>query len=173
MTLLPGASGSTGGEDPWTLVVYPLFEGASLVIVGTGTATTSIYDKGLAGKTFLAGNGLAYTLALPVASKGVSALFDNIGADGQTGSSRTSISTLANEVTTLNGVKIAGPGSAANDSDWNGSSGLPLPQLWDDTGHNIIAEAGAGTTALNFTIRNSGSGYYDCLTPVANVVAVQ
>ena len=82
---------------------------------------------------------------------------------------RTSI--VAKETTTINGLAVAGPGSAYNDSDWNGSAGYPLPQLWDDTGHNVTAASPRGTTRLNVTFKTN-SATPDCLTPVANVVEV-
>src|SRR5262249_55089090 len=31
-----GAPGNTGGEDPWVVANAPLFEGASIVMIGTG-----------------------------------------------------------------------------------------------------------------------------------------
>ena len=67
----------------------------------------------------------------------------------------------------INGVLIAGPGSTANDSDWNGAIAGVLPQLWDDTGHTIDSAVSPGTTSLAVSI-NSPS---DCLVPVANIVA--
>jgi hypothetical protein len=71
-------------------------------------------------------------------------------------------------------VHIAGPGSNAIDGDWNGSSGKPLPLLWDDTGHDITAATPKGTTALNVEIYITGSpATVDCMTTVANVVEEQ
>ncbi len=169
VNILPGAGGSTNGADPWVSAVLPLFEGASIVLVGSGSGTVAIYDSGLAGHTFAGFPGLSYTLRLLVPAPGTQTLFDNIGADGQHGSSRKAVVTLADEVTTINSVRIAGPGSSYVDSDWNGSSGFPLPQLWDDTGHDITAATPRGTTSLNVAIKGSGSPY-DCLTTVANVV---
>jgi len=171
VTLNPGASGLTDGEDPWNgNIKFPLFEGASLVIVGTGTSTVAIFDKGLAGNSFNANPGISYTLNLPAAVRGSPVLFDNIGADGQRGTSRLDDPGLSSETTLLNFVNIAGPGSNANDSDWNGNSGLPLPQLWDDVGHEVTAAVPIGTTRLNFNVSSSFSTW-DCLTPVANVVS--
>jgi hypothetical protein len=173
VTLLPGAGGTTAGADPWVSAVLPLFEGASLVIVGTGSATVSIYDSGLAAKTFHGNPGLSYSLTLPVAAPGVLTLLDNIGADGQEGKSRTAVAGLADENTEINSVFVAGPRSTFNDSDWNGSSGKPIPQLWDDVGHNITAATPKGTTSLSVTIANEGESTYDCMTTVANVVSEQ
>lgn len=177
---LPGATGLTGGEDPWAGPdVFPLFEGASLVIVGTGVSTVALYDnkdpsdpkQGISGKTFNADPGISYKLVLPVPVSGGPVLFDTIAADGQRGKSRADIGPVSREVTTINGIKIAGPGSPANDSDWNGNAGLPLPQLWDDTGHDITAAAKASTTQLNVSISAAPGIDNDCVTPVANVVS--
>ncbi|MBK8209469.1 MAG: hypothetical protein IPK78_05330 [Rhodospirillales bacterium] len=167
ITLLAGASGSTTGGDPWySTQKLPLMEGASLVVVGTGNANVSIFDKPLAGNMFY-GN-LTYTLGLPAAATGRNVTFDNIGADGQVGASRDADSVISGEVTTINGFQYAGLGGANNDSDWNGAIAGPLPQLWDTTGHQINAAAPAGTTSLNVSIDAPG----DCLVPVANVVAL-
>jgi hypothetical protein len=176
LTLLPGAGGLVNGADPWTPpVVLPLWEGASLVMIGNGAGTVSIFDAGLAGKTFTP-NPVAfnYVLALPVAPPGKRTLIDNIGADGQhTGpASRDAMLSVSDETTTINGMPVAGPGSNYVDSDWNGSSGLPLPELWDDTGHDITPVTQDRQMFLDIVI-NSALGPADCLTPVANVVAEQ
>ena len=163
LKLQPGASGSTAGGDPWgSKAVAPLMEGATLVIAGTGGATVSFFDVGLAGKTFFGSQSYALTLPVPVTRL---IWMDNIGADGQVGSSRTA--TVAKETTIINGVRVAGPGSVANDSDWNGAAAGPLPQLWDTTGHDVTAAAPPGTTSLAVSVDAGG----DCVVPVANVVA--
>jgi hypothetical protein len=160
------------GEDPWDgHLVFPAAEGASLVIVGTGTYTVEIYDKAIpSGKTFK--GALSYSLTLPVAAKGTSTLWDSIGADGQIGKSRTPGSGFT-ETTTINGVGISGPGALNANSDWDGSSGWPLPQLWDDTGHDITAATPPGTTKLAVTIVSVPGSFVDCISTVANVVAVK
>ena len=172
VTLLAGAGGTTSGADPWVSAPLPLMEGASLVIVGTGPAgqRVAFYDAGFAGHTFFGNPGLSYSLTLPVAATGALTLLDNIGADGQEGASRRSGAGLGNERTIINGVHVAGPASTANDSDWNGSSAKPIPQLWDDVGHDIIAATPSGTTVLNVNISNGGVSTYDCLTTVVNIV---
>jgi hypothetical protein len=68
----------------------PLFEGASIVSVGSAFGTVSIFDTGLAGKTFHSNPGLTCTLKLPVAS-GILTLFDNIGAEQRHQNSRSGI----------------------------------------------------------------------------------
>jgi len=172
ITLNPGAGGLVNGADPWTAPpVFPLWEGASLVMVGKGVGTVSVYDAGLAGNTFAPNPPFNYTLVLPIVAPGVRTLFDNIGADGQhvLGVSRKASTHESDETTTVNGFLAAGHGSKYIDSDWNGSSALPVPELWDDTGHDITPATPAGTAALNFVI-NSALAPADCLTPVANVV---
>jgi hypothetical protein len=176
ITLPAGASGSINGEDPWVLTnALPQMEGASIVIVGTGTATQRvvIFDKGIAGKTFAGNPGLSYSLTLPVATTGTLTLFESIGADGQHGSGRTADAGFADESTVINDVYIAGPFSTHNDSDWNGNTSEPLPQLWDDMGHDITAATPSGTKVLNVAIGNEGETSYDCMTPVANVIQEQ
>jgi hypothetical protein len=176
VTLLAGAGGSTAGGDPWVgTPVLPLMEGASIVIVGTGTSAQRVvlYDTGIAGKTFHGNPGFSYSLTLPVAATGKLTLFDSIGADGQHGISRTAEPGFSDESTEINGVFIAGPFSLFNDSDWNGSSGEPLTQLWDDVGHDITSATPSGTKVLNVAIGNEGESTFDCMTPVANVVQEQ
>ena len=147
---------------------YPLLEGATLVVVGTAGATVALYDKGLAGKTFL--DQLSYQLTISGPYTGDQLRIDNVGADGQTGASRAADPGLSGEVTTINGTAVAGPGSSAsNDSDWNGHIGDPMPELWDNTSHDLRSFVSTGTTTLNVEVTTHG----DCLTPVANVIAVR
>jgi len=168
----PNAAGSTGGDDPWSVTVAPLWEGASLVFIADGPDTVSIYD-GIAGATFNSNAGLAYQLVLPGATNGPTVLFDEIGADGQHGNaSRVAVPTMGNERTQVNTAATtfiaAGPGSSYYDSDWNGNAALPATELWDDSGHQV--PVGANTTALFVQIDNGFTGAGDCLTPVVNVV---
>jgi len=166
---MPGATGSTAGEDPWAGGAAPWGEGASLVIFYPGAGTTSVYDVGLAGTSFLSAPGLTYKLLLPSAAPGSFTLWDEIGADGQHGASRTSTLSVSNEVTKVNGVVVAGPGSTYVDGDWNGEDSTPLPSLWDTAGHEIDAAVPAGTTSLTVHIASTGSPV-DCLTTVVNLV---
>jgi hypothetical protein len=163
-------SGRKDGSDPWlSSLVYPLAEGASMVIVGTGTYTVGIYDTGFTATTFE--TTFTYTLNLP-GTVTTDALWDNIGADGQAGGSmtggRADDPETSLETTTINSVQISGAGGLDNDSDWNGSAGLPIPQLWDDTGHDIFSAVSGNTTAA-FSIFAPGN----CLVTVSNVLAVR
>jgi hypothetical protein len=106
-------------------------------------------------------DALTYDLTdLPVG--GTLSLWDTIGGDGQTGFGR--LASVGGKTTTIDGVPIAGPGSPYNDSDWNGSDGRPLPQLWDTHGHQVDLPIGAsGSVTVGYTSPG------DCLVPVANI----
>jgi hypothetical protein len=165
ITLDPAAIGLTTGEDPWDgNVKFPLAEGASLALIGDGVSNVSIFDKGMSGIEFSA--PIAYSLTLPLALTGNPVLFDAFGADGQIGSSRRA-GPEASETVTINGTQISGTGGLDPDSDWNGSSGFPLPQLWDDTGHDISPSFATGGGAVNVSIVPNG----DCLVTIANVIS--
>jgi hypothetical protein len=167
VVLEPGASGLTDGSDPYPPAnqVFPEADGVSLVVVGTGLYTVSIYDQGFTATTFGL-DSLTYTLNFPVIPQ-YSALWDNIGADGQTGVSRLDDSIDSAKTTTINGVLIAGAGGQDNDADWNGSAGLPIPKLWDDTGHDITSAVLYDETAeIEFVTP------IDCVTTIANVLAL-
>jgi len=171
IVLNKNATGLSDGEDPWDFnVVFPLAEGASLVIVGTGVAGVGLVD-GQAGTTFAASYSNSYDLPAP--ATGGLVLFDNFGYDGQIGSSRTIL--FSNETTTVQGfpggvsVLVAGPGGETGDSDWDGSSGWPLPQLWDDTGHDISNAFAVGDTSVLVSYTSTG----DCIGTVGAVISVQ
>lgn len=168
--LKPGANGSTAGQSPWDASEPPLFEGATLVMIGRGTATVSVYERPLSGKTFF--GDLTYSLKSPVSvSAATQVLLHNIGADGQIGVGVKEIAATAGEITTLNGRRIAGPGSPSGTSDWNGTIAAPLPQLWDNTTHDVTAAAKAGSspTVLALSIKAPD----DCVVPVANLLSVK
>jgi len=173
VTVAKAGAGTRDGSDPYLVVVPPLWEGASMVVVGAGSGTVSIFDSGLAGNMFIPNTPFTYNLLLPAPTSGAQVLLDNIGADGQHVASQSRVATapsMTDETTTVNGFLTAGPGSGYNDSDWNGSSGLPVPELWDDTGHDITSGAPAGTFSLNLSFSNGGAFPADCLVTVANVV---
>jgi hypothetical protein len=163
VSILSTGVGATTGDDPWaTPVVFPLWEGATLLSIGTGAGTVNVFDAGsVAGNTF--SRALSYSLTLAGPVTGGPRLFETFGADGQVGASRSASVADSGETTTINLVPISGTGAPDGDSDWNGNSGAPLPQLWDDTGHKIVAKF---SPTLNVSITASG----DCLTGVGNVV---
>jgi hypothetical protein len=173
VTLTSQQSALNTGEDPWAgNPVFPAAEGASLVMIGPGASTVQLYDTQIpAGTTFH--TSYSYALTLPAAATGTSTLWDSIGADGQLGVSRAATQG-AGKTTRINGVIVAGPGGLDPDGDLDGSSGWPLPQLWDDTGHDITTVTPSGTTALKVTIAaRPHVSHPDCVTTIANVVAVQ
>jgi hypothetical protein len=173
VTLLPGASSSTNGSDPWSAsapTAGPLAEGASIVAIYTSSiepaGTVLLYDSGLAGDEF--SGTLSYDLdAVPTPPGAYTSIFTELGADGQIGNGLTAEPLLADDTTTLGSTLIAGPGSAINDSDWNGTDGVPLNQLWDTHSHDVTGLLVAG---LNSVTINSG---VDCLVPIANVLTVR
>src|SRR5258708_443010 len=173
--ILRGASGLTDGEEPGDLnVVFRLFEGASLVVVGTGTANVGLLD-GQAGTTFVGTTFSNYYQLPATTASGSRVLLDNFGYDGQIGASRSIFSPTSNETSSVSGypsltfVQVAGPGVETSNSDWDGSSGWPLPQLWDDTGYDISNAFAAGDT---FVLVNYTSGN-DCIGTVGAVISVQ
>ena len=166
--LKSGANGSTGGQSPWVSSIPPLFEGISLVIIGTGSSRVSVYDVGFAGRMFF--DTLTYQLRTASIAGATEVVFHNIGADGQIGVGVNAIAAASGEITFLNNRRIAGPGSAAQKSDWNGSVAEPLPQLWDNTTHIVTSSALAGSpTLLPFRV----SAPDDCLVTVANILSVR
>jgi hypothetical protein len=176
VTLLPGASSSTNGSDPWgpsAPTSGPLAEGASIVAIYTSslepTGTVLLYDSGLAGTEFE--GTLSYDLDQVPTPPGVTtSIFTELGADGQVGGSQIGLSLtpeFAQKTTQLNSIFIAGPGSAVNDGDWNGTDGIPLNQLWDTHSHDVSGLLVAGLNNVT-TFADD-----DCLVAVANVLTVR
>jgi hypothetical protein len=168
------ASADDSGASPWSSLAFPAAEGAALVVVGTGTRKVSIYDRGIAGATFL--GSTSYTLNIPGGVATGPVLWDNIGADGQAGLAGGRGFGLSKEKTFVNNVQIGGPGTNVDAngvtfSDWDGGIGSPLPQLFDVTTHTLpTAAASVGTSALAIRYTSSGTKY-DCVSPVASVIA--
>jgi len=168
VTLMPGATGSTAGEDPWGGVVSPPFaEGASLVAIyrndTEAMGNVLLYDAGLAGATF--SGSLSYNLLSPVT--GTAVRWDMAGEDGQIGGSVAAHPGTAFETGFLNATQVYGPGSTIGDSFWNGADGNPLPQLHDTHGIAISEPIGPATPiAVTHNAPN------DCLTPTFNVLLV-
>lgn len=162
------ASGLADGEDPWNgHTVFPLMEGAALVTITTGTHFVTVYDS-QAGMLLIPPS-LSYTLSPFIAAfPGGPIRFDTIGADGQVGMSTTAEPGVSMEQTFITNIpiQIAGTGSPTNtDSDWNGNSGAPLPQLFDVTGHSFTPSA--PVSQLNVLYTSGG----DCTNIIANVAS--
>jgi hypothetical protein len=171
VTLAPFSTPLTNGANPWEQTKCPsskqgLAEGASLVVVysnSTETGTTLVYDSGLAGTMFF--SSLSYGLGgVPTPSAGPS-IFTELGGDGQTGFGFTGSAT--GKKTSLNGTLIVGPSGVNQDSDWDGTDGTPLNQLWDTHSHDVTSVVATGTNTVSI------AAGFDCLITVANVLTVR
>jgi hypothetical protein len=166
-----GAGASVAGQDPWVVGAIPALEGATLGIVYQAPGDTLVYSipragrPPMAGHTLFSGGILSYDLALP-AGLGAPDKWDEVVADGQVAVSRRADPAFANETAAVDATLVAGTGSSYNDSDWNGSDGKPLPQLWDTAGHDIAGIPPAGAVNLHVDLTTS----MDCVTTVANLV---
>ncbi len=157
---------NTKGEDPWvsSSSEVPKLEGATLVVVykddNLPMRWVAIYDLGVCATNITA--AATYTAALlHPAAVGSSATFTMWGADGQRGSSHSDVS--SRETTTFNGTQIAGAGAPAprtTNSDFDGSDGWPLNQLWDTHTHNVSFLIGASPSIVTYGIPS------DCVTPI-------
>lgn len=174
VALFPGATSSTNGSNPWGATAPttgPLAEGASLVVIYHSSAepmgTVLLYDQGLAGTQFNVG-GLSYSLAGVPTIPGVSSsIFTELAADGQIGAGVTAVSGTSGKITTLNSTMIAGPGSVVNDSDWDGTDGVPLNQLWDTHSHDVTGDLVSGTNTVTISSTN------DCVVAISNALTVR
>lgn len=151
----------TDGANPWDgLLIDSLHhvEGASLIAVYQNHSTKGdvfIYDK--LNKSMFNTYGLFYLFHPPFYGPG---LLTMAGADGQLGEGYDPI--VSNEVTIFNGIQIAGP--PITNSDWDGSDGWPLNQLWDTHTHPIKVSG-------NLSRLEYKSGY-DCLIPAVFVIDI-
>jgi len=149
---------STTGQNPWTPneAQTVRIEGASLLVIyksaNTVDNTVYLYDA-LSASTFSSGTGTFVLLHPDVSSSG---LYTMCGADGQRGVGSAYTNGASNETGFFDGVQISGPSVAA--SDWDGSAGWPLVQLWDVHTHQVTL---SGTASK--VLYRVGS---DCLTPV-------
>jgi hypothetical protein len=154
------AQTSTSGQNPFSTGepgVKVRVEGATLVVVyRTQDTTGSVFVYDALNNSMFAGTA-QFDLTHP--SLAGDARFTMVGADGQLGSTGYG-NISSNELTFFNGSQIAGPPVAS--SDWDGSDGWPLPQLWDTHTHYVKVSGSLSS------VRYQASG--DCLVPVAFVV---
>jgi hypothetical protein len=131
-------------------------EGATLIVVfsneGTGVA---IFDA-LGGTEF--SGAFSVTLVHPISLSGTG-LYTMSGADGQRGTTGYD-NGVSNELGFFNLAQISGPPVAA--SDWDGSAGWPLVQLWDV--HTHAVSYSGGSSEVDYT------SFGDCLVPVVFVL---
>ncbi len=160
---------NSSGENPWLAEDFPgavLQEGAALIVFYKNRFTvynkTFVYDA-LGGTAVIAADS-STTIQLGHGNITESALLTLVGADGQTGVSFNDEG--SHETTTLNGEIIAGPGGIFPNSDWDGLTGWPMPQLWDV--HTYQVDNVAGTSSV-LTYSSTG----DCFAPVALILQPQ
>ena len=149
------ASGITTGQDPWSAATAPLDDGASLVVVTTGTSPQQVYIYTGSYTEPSAGNPLT-SVFNHGAAIATTAQTTFIVADGQ----------LANNYAQYNGVTInsnAFPGSDPKTSAATWSYG----NLWDTKTYSV-PEALSATTDSAGVGSNSG----DCLTWAGQVIMI-
>lgn len=153
----------TNGQNPWAGGRNGV-KGATLVVVYSGSGTVYIYDA-------LNGTMFASTASFNLFTPGNfvrSGLFTMTGADGQRGGGHDN--SVSNEQTFFNGSQLAGVGAAGlgkngnTASDWDGSAGWPLPQLWDVHTHIAPLLPDPNPQVVKYV----ASG--DCLVPSAFVI---
>jgi len=181
---IPNNAIERDGRDPWSPATpnLPKAEGATLVVVYTNPSLSTSGQVYIHNGTDTASGGTfnaTLPLSVPAPSSIANVKFTRFGADGQVGSS-TSPSSAADDQTFFGGpsascasanlTQIAGPGSDINaDSDWNGSDGGPLNQLWDTHTTTVTGLLGSGAT--NYCVRYVSTG--DCLTFIGYVLTVR
>jgi len=180
IVVTPGGSGSTTGDDPWSgSIVYPLFEGAGLIVIGTGSGT--VYGWG--GPPFsgfaVIGGRVDYLLGIPqVPTANAVANLLSIVADGQIGfSAYTADRRLALKSTTINGVIVAGAGSATlPNSILNGDLAAPSPRLFDvaliDIGSVGMFATSSAVPGFPAAMAIRMDAKNDCLTLIAHVLEI-
>lgn len=164
--LLFDSSTSTTGQNPWSPweLQDVRTQGATLIVIYENHDTRGplfVYDY-LYNSMFYynARFQLAHPYPYPYPYPYGHALFTMVGADGQLGYGHNTFA--SNELTFFNGNQIAGP--PVTNSDWDGSDGWPLVQLWDT--HTHIVTLTPGTSISTVEYQSPG----DCLVPVAFVI---
>jgi hypothetical protein len=164
----------TSGQNPWNPLVTgtpiePAWDGVSLVETYSNAATASgkvaIFDKLAGASNSNAGNhNFAVRMNSTNLFKGVG-LFSQVNADGQIGNSFNGVCNgllCTDELDQFNGANLAGPGAFYPQSNWDGSTGTPLPMLWD----THTSEVTFNGTAINTDTTFVGG---DCIAPVAYI----
>jgi hypothetical protein len=160
---------NSSGENPWLTETDPgtvLQEGAALIVFYKNRFTvynqTFVYDALSA--TAVAAADTSSTIQLNHSNIAGSGLLTLVGADGQTGFSFNDEG--SHETTTLNGDLIAGPGGIFPNSDWDGMTGWPMPQLWDVHSYQVDNLSGTSSVLTYFSPD-------DCFAPVTLIIQPQ
>ncbi len=159
----------SSGQNPWIGgSTGPVeWEGATLVVVYKNSSTSSdrvaVFDHLAGADNVVSGGSFTVSMVTPgtVPPLSGTGLFTQAGADGQTGTSFSSSST--NETDTFNGSLLAGPGGTYPQSNWDGSTGWPMPELYDD--HTMDVAFNGTTTNTDTTFVPS-----DCIAAVVYVL---
>ncbi|MBH0239380.1 hypothetical protein [Methylobrevis albus] len=148
----------------------PLWFGASLFVIGTGNDVVSIYDGASRDQSW---SRLVATLRLPAVSEAYrSVKLHQFGTGGSRTDSPDPVNKVSAEITTVNGVRIAGPGSPANDSDWNGATAGPNLFGWDHSVHEVLRTTEGSEynrSRLRILLDSNGN---DCPRPFGAAVAI-
>ncbi|HLG14788.1 MAG TPA: hypothetical protein VJH03_09850 [Blastocatellia bacterium] len=170
-------SSITDGRDPWLHAPVPaprpLSEGTSLVVIYSHSSipvTARVFINH--GATMFFGP-VTMNNPLPQPVPAYTTLkHTRLGADGQVLFSTFASAPITSELTFLNATQIKGPGSGFNtDSDWNGSDGGPLNQLWDTQTSSFFSPGPVPPGALSYVVRYISNG--DCIVAVAHVLGAR
>lgn len=163
-------SSITDGRDPWKYGSGspPLSEGVSLVVYYSHSSVpnNSFVQTHKVIQMFSSSLNINHVLGLPIGNNAY-LKHTRLGADGQVGGGLSNTPSTAGEKTFINTTQIRGPGAALNqDSDWNGTDGEPLNQLWDT--HTMLIPRTIPNGAISYLVRYTASG--DCIVPVVHVL---
>jgi hypothetical protein len=137
---------------------------------GTTGHRVAIFDKltgaangtGAAVSSFSVNMNTSAATPTPFSGRG---LFTQVGADGQTGLGGAGFGhALSGETDTFDGILLAGPGGVYPQSNWDGSNGWPMPELWDT--HTMDVTFNGTNTNTDTTTISAGD---DCFAAVVYV----
>ncbi|MGD1055362.1 MAG: hypothetical protein ABR867_04685 [Nitrososphaerales archaeon] len=149
------ASGITDGSDPWAELAAPLDEGATLIVVSTGSAAQQVYLY-------------TGTYTEPNAGNPLTSVFKHGAADSTTAQTTFVVSDgqEAGNYATWNGVVVdsnAFPGSDPHATPTVYSNG----NLWDTKTYSVPVTLGATSETAQI-----GATEGDCLTWTAQVISI-
>jgi hypothetical protein len=167
------------GQDPWTTPTpaNPLSEGASLLVVYADKSvptTAKVYFNEAA--HLFSGPIVIGNDVFPNVPNYTSLKHTRIGADGQVGASTFAITPISTETTFLGPdvnhlTQIRGcPGGINPDSDWNGTDGGPLNQLWDTHSDSFGTQI-IPPTSQTYVVKYVAHG--DCIVAIAHILGVK
>jgi hypothetical protein len=162
-------------QNPWVPLetgtkIEPAWDGATLVETysnsSTGSDKVAIFDKLAGASNSNAGvHNFAVEMDTGTTKFSGDGLFTQVNADGQVGTSFSidcGSGICSDEEDYFNDTELTGPGAIYPQSDWDGSNGWPLPQLWDT--HTLDVEFNGTSTNTDTTLVTD-----DCIAPVAYI----